>query len=182
PTFVLCYGVSTFAGLYYKQKRPYHTSIVLLMFVAAIVMWIAQGNTWNMQLNKFPTTLMFLSYTSCMLIVFGNPIKWLCRKAHEVRFVKYIIDQYAHHGYVIYLYHITVIRLIHDIYYLLCEKFALQESFVMHPLCSLTVIAITTLLAMIAVGKIIEPINNTATKIASLVWHKTQSIFTPTSH
>ena len=177
PNYLLCYGVSTYAGLYYLRSKPYKSVVVLLMFAAGIILWIAQGGEWNIQINKFPPTLMFLSYTSCMIILLHQPLKWLCRQAYRIEFIKYIIDQYAHNGYIIYLYHVNIIRFIHFVYYSLCEKLSLQDTFLMHPLCSLTVIATTTLLSMIAVGKIISPINNMATRICSYTWRKCTSIF-----
>ena len=181
PNYILCYGVSTYAGLYYLRSKPYKSVIVLVLFIAGILLWLAQGRVWNIQINKFPPTLMYLSYTSCMLILLHRPLKWLCQQAYKIGGIRYIIDQYAQNGYIIYLYHVNIIRFTHFTYYSLCEKLSLQDTFVMHPLCSLTVIAITTLLAMIAVGKIIAPINNLAIRICSYTWHKCTSIFATTS-
>lgn len=177
PNYLLCYSVATFAGLYYLRSTPYKSVVVLLIFVATIILWIAQGRVWNIQINKFPPTLMYLSYTSCMLVLLQRPLKWLCRKIYRIDFIKYIIDQYAHNGYIIYLYHVNIIQFTHFIYYSLCERLSLQDTIAMHPLCSLTIIATTTLLAMIVVGKIVAPINDLATRICSYTWHKCTSIF-----
>ncbi len=177
PNYILCYGITTFAGLYYLRSKPYKSIVVLLMFVAAIILCMAQGRVWNIQINKFPPTLMYLSYTSCIIILLHQPLKWLCRQVYRINFIRYIIDQYAHNGYIIYLYHVNIIQFVHFTYYTLCEKLSLQDTFVMHPLCSLTIIATTTLIAMIAVGKIVAPINDIATRICSYTWHKCTSIF-----
>lgn len=179
PNYVLCYGVSTFAGLYYMRNKPYKSIVTLLLFVAGMALWIAQGRVWNIQINKFPTTLMYLSYTSCMLIIFSQPLKWLCRQVARIGFIKYMLEQYARHGYVIYLFNINVITIMHYTYYVLCEKLAPDNTFILQPMCSLTVISIATLFLMVVVGKIIEPINNLTTRICSLIYHKTLSLFTP---
>ena len=179
PNYVLCYIVPTFAGLYYMRDKPYNSLAVLLMFVAAMVLWVAQGNIWNIQINKFPPTLMYLAYTSCMLIIFSKPLKWLCRQATHIAVFQYFINQYAQHSYCIYLYHINVIKFIHTIYFIICLKFFDNHPFLMHPACSLTVIATSTLVLLIPLCKIIDPINNAITKVISALWHKATSLYRP---
>lgn len=176
PGYIPCYIVATYAGLYYKRDKPYNSIVVLAIFVAAIILWVAQGNTWNIQINKFPPTLMYLSYTSCMLIILNRPLKWLCQQATRMPILRYIINHYAQHSYSIYLYHFNVMRIVHTAYFVICLKLFDNHPLLMHPACSLTVIAITTLLVLIPLSMIVDHINNAVERCVSAIWHKTTSL------
>ena len=176
PGYIPCYIVATYAGLYYTRTKPYNSWVVLAIFVAAIILWIVQGNTWNIQYNKFPPTIMYLSYTSCMLILFGTPLKWLCQQATRIPMLRYIINHYAQHSYSIYLYHFNVMRVVHTIYYVICLKLFDNHPLLMHPACSLTIIGIATLLALIPLTMAIAPINNAAERCISAIWHKAKDL------
>ena len=180
PSHILCYLVSTFAGLYYMRKKPYNSYIVFTLCAIGMVIWLMQGKTWNMQINKFPANFMYLAYTTCALIILGTPLKWLCRQIARIPLMRYVIMQYSRYGYIIYLYHVHVISYLNFLYYYIYEQSGCHIEFLAHPACSLTVVSIATIAIMIGMSKIIDPINNAVTRLISTIWHKTKDMVTLT--
>lgn len=159
PDYVLCYIVPVFAGLYYRREKPYNSYIILLVMLCAVAMCQQLGYGWNMQHNKFPSNIMFLAYTTAALIMLHRPLQWCCRQAARVRVVRYIVMQYARHGYTIYLYHIHIVASMLYVYTLLSNRTTLG---VFHTLIAYTFVSISTVVIMIPLAHCIDYVNKKA--------------------
>ncbi len=163
PDYVLCYIIPTFAGLYYRRQAPYNSYLILIVMLCTIALCHRQGFGWNMQFNKFPSNAMFLAYATSVLIMLHRPLKWCCRQAARVRLVRYIVMEYAHHSYTIYLYHIHVIALILYIYTLMDTH---QPFDPFHTLTACIFTSVGTVVIMIPAAHCIDYVNM---KVESLV-------------
>lgn len=167
PNYVLCYIIPTFAGLYYRQTKPYNRYIILIIMLMSIIVCYKQGCSWNMQLNKFPSNLMFISYCIAVLILISEPLKWCCKQLTRIPAVNYIVQQYARYDYTIYLYHIHVISAVTYAYAVLIQYL----GFTPHKVIAHIIISTITLLCMIPIGKFFTYINNKVIEGISHLYH-----------
>ena len=172
PNYIIGYLIPTFAGLYYKRNKPYHPLVIITLMVAATLLCLHQGYTWNMQVNKFPPNLLYIAYTTTILLLLSKPLTWLCRHIARIPIIQCLITQYATHGYTIYLYHIHIIALIATAYHWLAQSLSAQLPFLATSWCAAPAISIATLLAMATVGKATEYIRTYITRITTAMQGK----------
>lgn len=163
PNYVLCYLVPTFAGLYYMNDKPYNRYIILLIMLCSIIFCHYNGYPWDMQYNKFPSNLMFLSYTSAAIIVLNTPLMWCCRQLTRIKWIHYIITRYAKHDFTIYLYHTHFISITCYAYSVLCSYIPI----ITHPAIAYIFVATIVTVGMIPLAKVIDVINDKTTLLFS---------------
>ena len=172
PNYVLCYIVPTFAGLYYHRTRPYNIYIILLIMICGVILCRMTGYSWDMQYHKFPSDLMFLSYTSIAIILLNRPLRWCCKHLARIPVVKYIVAQYARYDFTIYLYHIHMIAAVKYA----CQIAGNHLPMLSHNAIAYPIIAIITIVAMLPTAYCLEIINRTTTQLFSHTYHRLQKV------
>ncbi len=156
PNHIACYLIPVFLGFFYHRKKPYNRYIILGMMIMAMVLSLYIGYGWNMQINKFPANIMFLSYTSTALIILARPLQWVCRQLGNIPITRKVILHYAHHGFSIYLYHIPIISGLNFLYDSLGNRLPiLYNHCIAYP-----AMALMTIACMMVIGSVADGINN----------------------
>ena len=109
--YIFCYGFFFLAGICHKQilsvisiKDKFIYSSISLLIIICLLFFC--NYDFDMQINKFPPSLLFFSYNVFFLLIFGGYISKVCVSLCRNRFIKKIVDIYAKEGYPIYLYQI----------------------------------------------------------------------------
>lgn len=164
PSSYVGYMIPCFMGLYYRKAKPYNRFVLGAIAIGALALCMAKGFSWNMQINKFPTNLMFIAYTSLALLVLARPLQWVCLRLGRLPIVKDVIMQYAHHDLSIYLYHIPIIMILNYCYAIVGSRL----PFLFNDCISYPIMAVTTIVVMIGVGRVADRINDAV--ISAVEW------------
>ena len=170
PNHEVCYAVFALAGMYYQKSKPYNKYLLLSITMLLMILCYKNGYSINMQINKFPANLFFLSYAAFMLLLLKKPLQRLCLLLARTP-IKHLIAIYAKHDFCIYLYHTAVISsFVHLMAYLFTP--ALHN-----PAISLPIATIYTLIISAIAGIFLDKTNHIITRKLSKLWNKTRPIF-----
>ena len=104
---VVVYLLFAVWGMYYGRDIRWQNVVCLIVSVLYLgYAWFVEERSFNMQLNKFPPNLLFVSYCMLVLVAGGGWMKQAVLSLYG-RFtpVRKYIDVYAKDGYTLYLIH-----------------------------------------------------------------------------